>query len=366
MHRFFALAATLAVVFFGLISAASAQSHIALVIGNSAYSDARLATTVADAHIVAETMRAAGYDVTELQDVRQADIGQVLGGFLDKVTAAGPDAVAFFYFAGRAAQFGGENFLVPIDAPIAGAADIPVQSFRLDDLVDALAALPAAARVIVLDAARDHGYGRGTSDPAAPGLAIMEAPAGMMIAFPAAPGQIAAESTGDYSLYTGTLVTLMRQGGLDLDQIFKATRLQVNQATGGKQTPWTAAGLLVDVTLFPAPAAAPPPAAALPATPGAPPRAPIPPKGERVVTKGMLSTLSADEAYNVAIEEDSLEVYQWFVELFPQYQYAPQIWDIITARRDELLWRRALATNTREAYWNYLDRYPNEIGRAHV
>jgi uncharacterized caspase-like protein len=324
---------------------------VALIVGNSAYSSGQLPTTHADAGVVAQTMRAAGYDVTEADDVHQADIGPLLRSFLDKVTAAGPDAVAFVYYAGQAAQASNENFLVPVDAQIVGGADLPAQALRLGELIEALAAVPAAARIIVLDASRDHGYGRGTADAVAPGLAIMEAPAGMLIASAAAPGQIAAESGSQYSLYTATLVTLMRQPGLDLDQIFKTARAQVNQATGGRQTPWTALGLTVDVTLFPA-------------EPNAPPVTAIPPKGERDVTKGMLSQLSPDDAYQVAIEEDSLQVYQWFVELFPKYQYAAQIWDVIAQRRDELLWSRAVAANTRQGYWNYLERYPNGIHSA--
>ncbi len=348
------------------VQAQQAPSHIALVIGNSSYAGGKLPTTHGDAAIVAETMRAAGYDVTESDDVRAADIGPLLRGFLDKVSAAGPDAVAFFYYAGQAAQSSNENYLVPIDAQIATSADVPAQSLRLNDLVEALAAIPAAARIIVLDASRDHGYGRGSAAPAPPGLAIMEAPAGMLIAFAAAPGQIAPESGTQYSLYTATLVTFMRQPGLDLDQIFKTARAQVNQATGGRQTPWTAMGLTAEITLFPAqPGVQPPPPQSVVATPpNAPPAAVIPPKGERTVSKGMLSELSPDDAYNVAIEENSLQVYQWFVELFPHHPYAAQVWNLITTRRDELLWTRAVTANTRQAYWNYLDRYPNGIHAA--
>ncbi|MGP8123858.1 MAG: caspase domain-containing protein, partial [Xanthobacteraceae bacterium] len=359
------IARILALAFAAIVMAASlapaqAQSHVALVVGNSAYAGGQLPTPGNDAAAVAETMRAAGYDVTEANDVREADIGTVMRAFLDKVTAAGPDAVAFFYYSGQAAQAGSENYLVPVDAQIGGLDDVPAHSLRLNELVDALAALPAAARIVVLDASRDHGYGRGTASAVPPGLAIMEAPAGTLIAFAAAPGQIGLEAGAQYSLYTATLVSLMRQPGLDLDQIFKTARAQVNQVTGGKQTPWTAMGLTVQVTLFPGqPGVVPPPVA--PAVNNAPPPATIPPKGERTVTKGMLSQLSPDDAYTVAIEEDSLEVYQWFVQLFPKYQYAAQIWDVITARRDELLWQRAVAVNTRNAYWNYLDRFPNGI-----
>jgi len=256
------------------VTAASAQSNVALIIGNSAYQSAKpLSTAIADASAVAETMRGAGYDVVISTDVRQRDIGEAMRTFLDRVAAAGGNAVAFFYYAGYAAQSHGVNYLIPIDAPINSASDIPAQSLRLGELVEALAKTPAAARIIVLDASYNHGFGRGTAEVVPPGLAVMVPPPGMAIASAAAPRQVAAEGAGTYSLYTHTLVTLMRQRGLELDQIFKATRYQVNQATAGKQTPWTSSALLVDVTLFPAPAGAPQAAA-----PTAPAPAAEPPK----------------------------------------------------------------------------------------
>jgi hypothetical protein len=261
---------------------------VALVVGNGAYSDGRLATTIADAAAVAETLRAAGYNVTELHDVRQAQIGRVLRDFLDQVAAAGPDAVAFFYFAGRAAQSAGRNYLVPVDALILESKDVALQALGLDNLVAELARLPSAARVVVLDAARDHGYGRGTSELVQPGLANMAAPGGMLIAFSAAPGRVAADDAAPNSLYTTTLVRSMRTAGLDLERIFKMTRLQVNHASQGRQTPWTAESLTVDVTLFqtssqlpqainlpPAKPVSPPPSMFTPVTPAPVPATPV-------------------------------------------------------------------------------------------
>jgi hypothetical protein len=258
----------------------AARPGVALVIGNADYASGRLATTIADASVVADTMRAAGYRVSEYNNVRKADIGNVLRGFLDQVAAAGPEAVAFFYFAGYAAQSGGQNFIIPIDATVKGAKDVAPQALRLDDLVAELGKLPTAARVLVLDAARDHAYGRGTPDLVLPGLADVTAPAGTMIAFPASPGRVATDDAGQHSLYTATLVPLMRTGGLDLDNVFKTARVHVNQASEGRQTPWTAENQMVDITLFPGspppqsppqqvaqPSAPPPTAAPVPVTP---------------------------------------------------------------------------------------------------
>src|SRR5665647_2615873 len=117
MGRVFRLAM---LVIFSLVAgagAALAQSRNALVIGNAAYQGApALKTPATDASIVAETLRAAGYDVTELHDVNQASIGQSLRDFLDKVAGSGPDGIAYVYYAGYGAQSEGENYLVPVDA----------------------------------------------------------------------------------------------------------------------------------------------------------------------------------------------------------------------------------------------------------
>jgi uncharacterized caspase-like protein len=353
MGRVFRLAM---LVIFSLVAgagAALAQSRNALVIGNAAYQGApALKTPATDASIVAETLRAAGYDVTELHDVRQEDTGQVMRDFLDKVAAGGPEGAAIVYYSGYAAQSEGENFLVPIDAVINSDSDVANEAFRLNDLLEELAKTPLAARIVVLDASRDHKFGVAGGKPVAKGLAMGDSIPGSLLAFAAAPGAIAIDGDGDYSLYTGALVTLMRQPGLDMEQIFKATRLQINQTTSGEQTPWMVSDLSVDVTLFAPTAAAPEATTTLSG-------ARIPPKEERVVSKDMLSTLSPDDAYGVVVEEDTLEAYQWFVELFPKYQLAPQIWDTIETRREAVLWRRTLAQNTTRAYWNYLKRYPN-------
>jgi caspase domain-containing protein len=358
--------------------------RVALIIGNAAYQSANgIATAAADATIVAETMRTAGYDVTELHDVVAADFGQAIRTFLDKVYAAGPEAVAFIYFGGYGAQFDGENYLVPVDARIARYADVPAQAFRLNDLVRELAELPAAARVIVLDASRDHGFGRDTKEAVPPGLAMMDAPAGMMIAFAAAPGAVSGEIEGPYSLYTGTLVTLMRQPGLDIEQIFKATRLQVNKVSTGAQTPWSSSTLAVGLKLFDAPDGTPAPQAAAPAPPAAPPvaaappppapaaapapvaevqpppLAAIPPVGRSLASRDELRQLPPEEAYARVVETDTLRDYQWFVDVYPSYRLTPQVWVIIETRREAILWRRAVNRNTPRAYWNYLKRYPD-------
>src|SRR5664279_941919 len=236
-----------------LSGATLAQSRNALVIGNAAYENApTLKTPVTDASIVAETLQAAGYDVTELHDVRQGDIGQVMRTFLDKVAAGGADGTAFVYYSGHAARVEGENYLVPIDALISSPDDVANEAFRLSDLLDELAKTPLAARIVVLDASRDHKFGDGRK-PVPKGLATGKRIPGMLLAYAAAPGAISDDGDGEYSLYTGALVTLMRQPGSDMEKIVKSTRLEVRKKTGGAQSPWMISALDGEVRLFDAP-----------------------------------------------------------------------------------------------------------------
>jgi hypothetical protein len=269
------------------VVAPAVRSGVALIIGNSNYNGGKVATATADADVIAETMRGAGYKVTELYDIQASEIGLAMRSFLDQAAAAGPDSVAFVYYAGYAAQADGRNYLIPSDAQIAGVKDVPKQALRLDDLVAELSKIPSAARIVVLDAAYEHGYGRGTPDLVPPGLASIAAPTGMAIAFPAAPGRIATANAGPYSLYTATLARLMRQSGVDYARIFDATREEVTKLSRGSETPWSSGDLPKQIALFPAavpdvkppvtpPQPEPQPVPVVQPQPPAPPVTPVP------------------------------------------------------------------------------------------
>ncbi len=359
MRRFAVAAASIAAMACFFILPASAQSRLALVIANSAYQGAPpIASASADANLVAVTLQAAGYDVTQYADLTKDTIGAAFGPFIEKIKAAGPNAVVFVYFSGYAAQSNADNYLIPVDVQIATADTVPDATLPLLSVIKALSDVPSAARIIVLDAARDGGFGAAGGQPVPPGLALIGAPPGVLVAYSAAPGTYAPDVQGANSLFANALATLMRQPGLDIEQIFKGVRLQVNQATNGTQTPWMTSALNVEVKLFDAPAAAAAAPKTLVPSLGVAGIA-VPPATRRRVTKVAMRRMPADEAYRVAIEEDSLPDYQWFVESHPDYSLAGQIWDIITNRREGILWRRTLAKGTTRAYWNYLDRYPN-------
>ena len=81
-------------------SPALAQKRVALVIGNSSYDKvARLANPANDAALVANTLKAAGFDDVELRrDLKIADMRRALRDFIGKSRDAD---VAVVYYAGH-------------------------------------------------------------------------------------------------------------------------------------------------------------------------------------------------------------------------------------------------------------------------
>ncbi len=103
----------------GPAGATPVEKRLALVIGNAAYKARNLRTPVNDASLIAQTLRAAGFDVVGARDLDEALLRQAFRDFVDSAARAGPDAVAVVYFAGYGLQFEGENYLcrsTPISA----------------------------------------------------------------------------------------------------------------------------------------------------------------------------------------------------------------------------------------------------------
>ncbi|HXL69243.1 MAG TPA: caspase family protein, partial [Xanthobacteraceae bacterium] len=347
-----ALAFSLAVLF---VAAASTQpqdadagsGRVALVIGNAAYPARRLATSVNDAGLVAEMVRNAGYDLVEARDADETLLRQTVRDFLDKVAAAGPDAVAFVYLSGYGLQFEGDNYFVPVSARLARVSDLPTEAFRVGDLLRALAGMNVAARVVVLDMARAHPF-FGGARAVPPGLTVVEPGEGTLVAFSTGPGAVLRDGAGPYGLYAPALVEMATKPGVPLDQLFTQVRLRVHEASRGAITPWHRSRISAPVFFFEDEA-----------TPDdtVPPQAELNPQAQQLLGRP-LASLSPDQAYGVALERDSIEAYQEFLAAFPGHPLAKRVRLLLAERREALIWRRAVAANTPPAYWSYLRRYP--------
>ena len=104
--------------------------------------------------------------------------------------------------------------------------------------------------LVILDACRNNPF-RGRMRSATRGLARIQAASGSLVAFAAAPGQVAADGTGKHSPYTKALVEAMHVPGLAVEQVFKRVRIAVEKETGRRQTPWEESSLRGDFYFVP-------------------------------------------------------------------------------------------------------------------
>src|SRR5947208_16332626 len=88
--------------------AARAEKRIALVVGNAAYQAGALVTPANDAGLIAQTLQAAGFDVVGARDLDQDSLRRTFRDFIAKVSAAGPQTVAFVYLSVYGLQLEGE------------------------------------------------------------------------------------------------------------------------------------------------------------------------------------------------------------------------------------------------------------------
>ena len=316
------------------------EKRIALVIGDGAYANAPLATAANDAGLIAQTLQAAGFDVVGARDLDGDALRKSFRDFMQKAESSGAGTVAMVYLSGYALQYVGENYFVPVDSNIGRDTDIPVEGLRLSDYMRQLGTLPLKVGIMVVDAARQQPF---VQSQIASGLSLAEPGPHMLIAYNAAPGTVAPAEPGPYGAYAQALAEMIRTGGLPLSEVFDRVRLRVSETSKGGQIPWNAQKLDAEFNFFDR-------------APDAPPQAP--PDQVAAVRSRPIRDLGAQEAFSAALERDTLPAYEDFLVAYPTDPLARRVRAIVAARREASTWRRTYRTDTPEAYWSYLRRYP--------
>ena len=245
-----------------LLAQASVQAgrRSALVIGNGAYAEERLANAVNDAEAVARTLQEIGFTVTLVRNGDKRTIDEAVEAFSRRL---GPGEIGLFYFSGHGVQVEGENYLVPINAQLNRQADTQYDAVPLGKVINAVEATSATAKIIILDACRNNPFYRRWRSTArgstARGLAtpVTSGSGGTLIAFSTAPGKVAADGIGNNpnSPFTTHLLRHLRTPNLEVGQLFRLVRGDVVQATRKEQIPWESGSLVGEVYLNPRTAA---------------------------------------------------------------------------------------------------------------
>lgn len=216
-----------------------AAQRLALIIGNAAYSEGRLANPVNDAQLMDRTLRDLGFQVERLEN---ADFRRMQRAVREFGTRAQGADVALIYYAGHGMQQDNENWLLPIGAQIDKPADVPAEAVAASTLLRQLEDARPRMALVVLDACRNNPFASRTRSQSR-GLTRMEAPSGSIVAYAAQPGAVADDGSGRNGLYTRHLAHYLKQPGLDIKQVFEETALAVEKESGGKQRPREDIGL---------------------------------------------------------------------------------------------------------------------------
>lgn len=227
------------------VSVACAEQRIALVIGNGAYHDNPLNNPPNDAKLIADTLTGLGFQVISRRDADQTTMKRALQEFGGKLEKAGNDGVGLFYYAGHGVQLNGRNYLIPTKASIEREGDVEIEAVSADWVLEQMRYARNRLNIVILDACRNNPFARSMRS-ADRGLAKMDAPAGTLIAYSTAPGDVAADGEGRNSPYTLALTQSMREGRQPIEQVFKRARVSVRAATSEKQTPWESSSLTGD------------------------------------------------------------------------------------------------------------------------
>jgi len=232
-------------------TASIAQKRVALVIGNSRYTQMQaLANPSNDSRLMAQTLSKLGFEVISASDVDFRGMRRAVKKFGRRLRASGKDAVGLFYYAGHGVQARGENYLIPLNAEVEDEADLNVESIRASDVLSQMETSGNKLNLVILDACRNNPF-KGKLRSVSRGLAKLNAASGSLVAFAAAPGQVASDGNSDNSPYTSALVEAMQVPGLSVEQMFKRVRVSVEIETGNKQTPWEESSLRGDFFFTP-------------------------------------------------------------------------------------------------------------------
>ncbi len=231
---------------------AANPKRIALLIGNGRYTPAvgPLANPTNDVNLLAAALNAVGFSHENIQVVTDADRVTLLSAvdtYVQKIAAAGPEAIGFFYYSGHGAanQRDKRNYLIPVGVEKLDRS-VWYQAIALDDVVSKLSQqAPDAAHFVIFDACRNLLQ---MPTKGGKGFVPIAAKRGMLIAFSTDPGETASDEGERGGPYATALARELIKPNLHHLDLFQNVKERVHRVTG-VQVPWERNGLLRRVYL---------------------------------------------------------------------------------------------------------------------
>ena len=217
--------------------------RLALVIGNDSYQNVQpLRNARSDAKAIAAELKSVGFEVTLKLDLTQKMMKAALRDF--KSGVAGGDEVVF-YFSGHGVQFGGTNFLVPIDISAESEAQVADDAVPLQRILDDLTEQKARFSLAIIDACRSNPFKEAGRAIGGRGLVPVMPATGQMIMFSAGAGQAALDTLGSHDsipngVFTRVLIQEMRKTGVPAGSLLKDVQsdvVELARSVGHEQVP---------------------------------------------------------------------------------------------------------------------------------
>jgi len=268
--RHYAVGAFLLLTSSFLLSTSSFAAKEALLIANAEYTHfGKLPNPIPDARKLADSLRQIGFQVALVENADREQMLDALGSFEERLKAS--RGIAFFHYGGHGVQVNGRNYLIPANADIPDEKRVATRAVELDEVMTALDASGSAANIVVLDACRDNPL-PATTRSATRGLSVVQAkPKNSIIIYAAEAGSKAQDG-----LFTPILANAITAPGRSITDVVMQVRRQVNEQSGGTQTPGEYNQLFDPIVLNGDSQLPPPPQPA--ATPYQPPQIVAPPE----------------------------------------------------------------------------------------
>jgi hypothetical protein len=206
-----------------------------------------------------------------------------------------------------------------------------------------LETVPSKTRIVILDACRDNPFAD-IAKTSPRGLALVNAPAGTLVAYSTSPGATAEDGSGRHSPFAQALLTSAKEQGLPIETALKNVRLAVHGVTGGRQTPWEVSALTEPFSFFPG---------------SAPLKADANRGKSADAWRKEMQGLSPRAAFDIAIREDDVTIYEQYLAIYSSDPLASQIRLIVDRRQMMIAWLEAVTLNTPAAFAAFLARYPD-------
>jgi uncharacterized caspase-like protein len=322
--------------------------RVALVIGNQDYPSNPLSNPRNDAVDVARALGEVGFTVTPLFDANREQLSIAIDKFGRSLKAGD---IVVFYYSGHGIAVQGQNYLIPIDFQADEEELVKFRAYAADEVLTRIEVRKPRLTMVILDACRNNPFLRSKGDDNG-GLVKMREPKGSLIAFAAGPGQKARDLGNDRnSLFTKFFLQEMKQPGLQVSELFDRVVERVDEASGGKIMPSIERSMVGRFAFRDAIAVDPKRAEAQKYW------VRIRDRKDPALFEDFIREYPDDD--HVAEARDKVRRLNDELAAAQQKQQAE-----IKRQRDETSWKFAARNNTRSAFENYLEEFPQGLHAA--